>query len=127
VGQQQLLLSILGLLIVAIAIAAGIAAMSTNNVLSNRDSIISDINLISSEAYAYRSKPSAVGGGSGSYLGYRISSALRSTGNATYTVTAAANSVIIVANSREYTGNSITAVVDAQGRPGAWTFKGVFE
>lgn len=126
-GQQQLLLTILGLLIVAIAIAAGIAAMSSNNVLSNRDAIIGDINLISSEAFSYRSKPSRMGGGDGSYIGYRISSALRVTDNASYTVTASANSITIVAVSTQYSGNSITALVDAEGKPGGWTFAGVFQ
>ena len=43
-GQQQLLLIILGVIIVGIAIAVGISMFSSGSVQANRDGIVNDLN-----------------------------------------------------------------------------------
>ena len=49
-GQQQLLLIILGVIIVGIAIAVGIAMFSSGSVQANKDAIINDMNNLAANA-----------------------------------------------------------------------------
>jgi len=49
-GQQQLLLILLGIVIVGAAIAVGILIYSSQSVESNRDALVGDINNVSSAA-----------------------------------------------------------------------------
>ncbi|MCX5729611.1 MAG: hypothetical protein NTZ28_12390, partial [Nitrospirae bacterium] len=60
-GQQQLLLIILGVIIVGIAIAVGLSLFSAQSVQSNRDAIINDLNNLAAQAYQYRIRPTSMG------------------------------------------------------------------
>ena len=71
-GQQQLLLIILGVIIVGIAVAIGISLFQTNKEESDKDQCVQDINSILQNAYQFRIKPSSLGGGNNSYTGYAI-------------------------------------------------------
>jgi type II secretory pathway pseudopilin PulG len=62
-GQQQLLLLVLGIVIVGIAVVAGIQAFSEGKSKSERDAAASDAMRIVSDAQAWRLKPDAFGGG----------------------------------------------------------------
>ena len=126
-GQQQLLLIILGVIIVGIAIAVGLSLFSAQSIQANKDAIINDLNNIAAHAYQYRIRPSSMGGGQGSYSGYTIPSKMASNENAAYAATPAANSVTIVATSNANTTNTVTAVVDSDGRLGSWTYAGDFQ
>ncbi len=126
-GQQQLLLIILGVIIVGIAIAVGLSLFSAQSIQANKDAIINDLNNIAAHAYQYRIRPSSMGGGQGSYSGYTIPSKMASNENAGYAATPAANSVTIVATSNANTTNTVTAVVDSDGRLGSWTYAGDFQ
>ena len=64
-GQQQLLLIILGVIIVGIAIAVGISMFSSSSVQSNKDAIINDLNNLAANAFQFRIRPITMGGGSG--------------------------------------------------------------
>ncbi len=68
-GQQQLLLIILGVIIVGIAIAVGLSLFSAQSVQSNRDAIINDMNNLAAQAYQYRIRPTSMAGGAGSVRG----------------------------------------------------------
>jgi hypothetical protein len=68
-----------------------------------------------------------MGGGQGSYSGYGIPSKMASNENAAYVATPAANTVTIVATSNANTTNTVTAVVDSDGRLGSWTYAGDFQ
>ena len=61
-GQQQLLLLVLGIVIVGIAILVGINAYSENSVKSNWDSLLQDALRIASDAQAWKAKPELFGG-----------------------------------------------------------------
>jgi len=61
-GQQQLLLLVLGIVIVGIAIVVGINAYAENSVKSNYDAILQDALRIASDAQAWKSKPELFGG-----------------------------------------------------------------
>ena len=64
-GQQQLLLIILGVIIVGIAIAVGLSMFTAQSINANRDAIISDITNMAANAYQYRIRPVSMGGGGG--------------------------------------------------------------
>ena len=128
-GQQQLLLIILGVIIVGIAIAVGISMFSSSSVQSNKDAIINDMNNLAANAYQFRIRPTTMGGGGGSYSGgsgYAIPTKLQSNDNGTYTQTNAAQSVTFVGTSGQGYG-TVTAVCDSTGRLGNFTYSGQFQ
>jgi hypothetical protein len=49
-GQQQIMLVVLGVIIVGIGIAVGIAEFGSESVSSNKDAIINDLNNLSMNA-----------------------------------------------------------------------------
>jgi len=62
-GQQQLLLLVLGIVIVGIAVVAGIQAFSEGKAKAEQDAAISDAMRIISDVQAWKLKPTAFGGG----------------------------------------------------------------
>jgi len=68
-GQQQLLLIILGVIVVGIAVAVGITMFSDNAVSANKDAVTNDLVNLASRAQQYYRRPTALGGGQGSFVG----------------------------------------------------------
>lgn len=68
-GQQQLLLIILGVIVVGIAVAVGITMFQDNAVSANRDAVTNDLVNLSSRAQQYYRRPTALGGGGNSFVG----------------------------------------------------------
>ena len=62
-GQQQLLLLVLGIVIVGIAVVAGIQAFSEGKAKAQQDAAVTDAMRIISDAQAWKLKPQAFGGG----------------------------------------------------------------
>ncbi len=62
-GQQQLLLLVLGIVIVGIAVVAGITAFSEGKDKADRDAASSDAMRLISDLQAWKLKPAAFGGG----------------------------------------------------------------
>jgi len=85
-GQQQILLLILGVIIVGIAIILGIGNFHSKAVQANRDAVIIDLNYLASDAQAYYKKTLTYGGGEQSFMGYDIPSPLKNNDNGTYSV-----------------------------------------
>lgn len=112
-GQQQLLLIVIGVIIVGIAIVVGIQLASTSAQSSNRDAVIADLNNIGAYAQQYYRKPTTMGGGGNSFTGWTIPPSLTKTGNGTYTATVGATVVTIVGTGNEI-GNDGTNKVRAQ-------------
>lgn len=63
-GQQQLLLLVLGIVIVGIAAVAGIEAFSEGKDKAEREAAVSDAMRLISDIQAWNLKPAAFGGGS---------------------------------------------------------------
>ncbi len=61
-GQQQLLLLVLGIVIVGLAVVVGISAFSENRIKSNADALVTDGLCITSDAQAWKLKPGQFGG-----------------------------------------------------------------
>ncbi len=68
-GQQQLLLLVLGIVIVGLAVVVGIQAFGENQKKSNADALVNDVVRIASDAQAWNLKPAAFGGGAGAFSG----------------------------------------------------------
>ena len=68
-GQQQLLLIILGVVVVGIAVAIGIVMFQDNAIAQNRDAVASDLMHLASKARHYYQRPASMGGGAHSFNG----------------------------------------------------------
>ncbi|MGC8653759.1 MAG: hypothetical protein ACP5US_07200, partial [Candidatus Kryptoniota bacterium] len=92
-GQQQLLLIVLGVIIVGIAIAVGISMFKSNAQSSNRDQVINDLNNLAAKAQQYYRKPTAMGGGEQDFNGFKLAPVDTENGNGHYGVTTTVPSV----------------------------------
>jgi hypothetical protein len=127
-GQQQMLLVILGIIIVGFAIAIGIALFSGQSVASNRDAMIGDLNHLSAIAYQFRISIRQLGGGEGDYSTFTIPSQMVHNNNGTYSVQdAQVNSLTFKATSADNPLNTIVVTIDASGKPGTYLFGGDFQ
>lgn len=117
-GQQQLLLIILGMIIVAIAVAVGISQFSAHSAQANKDGVIAGLVNVSANAYQYRMKPANLGGGGNSYVGYAIPSKMLSDDNADYALSGgpSATQLIFVGTSKQNGAWTVTCTVDSMGR-----------
>ncbi len=99
-GQQQLLLIILGVIIVGIAVAVGITMFQDNAVDQNRSAVISDLTMLAAKAQQYYAKPTTLGGGGNSFTGCSIaliaSTAFANNPNGTYTISTAGTDAHII-------------------------------
>ncbi|MBM4175506.1 MAG: hypothetical protein FJ213_04945 [Ignavibacteria bacterium] len=111
-GQQQLLLIVLGVIIVGIAIVVGINIATTSAQSANRDGLISDLNTLANFAHQYYRTPTGMGGGGNTFTGWTIPVNIDTTGNGTFTATVAAQTVTIIGTGNE-TGNDGSAKVKA--------------
>jgi hypothetical protein len=101
-GQQQLLLVVLGVIVVAIAVVVGFNMFNSNAISSNRDSIVSDLNNLGTMAQEYWRRPSAMGGGDRSFTGWTIPAHTDTTPNGTYAATVTAQTITIVGTGNEF-------------------------
>ncbi len=80
-GQQQLLLIVLGVIIVGIAIAVGISMFRTNAVSANRDAVINDVQNLAATAQQFWRKPLSMAGGGQSFGNFYITNINDTDGN----------------------------------------------
>lgn len=66
-GQQQLLLIVLGVIIVGIAVVVGINVFTASSLQANNNAVIADLQTIGSMAQQWYRKPTAMGGGGNSF------------------------------------------------------------
>jgi hypothetical protein len=68
-GQQQLLLIMLGVIIIGVAVIIGIGMFQDNALDHNRSLVIADLKTLASKAQHYFSRPMIMGGGGNSFVG----------------------------------------------------------
>src|SRR3989304_2770209 len=68
-GQQQLLLIILGVIVVGIAVVIGITMFQDNAISANRDAVTNDLVSLGARAQQYYRRPLPMGGGGVSFEG----------------------------------------------------------
>lgn len=74
-GQQQLLLIVLGVIIVGIAVVVGINVFSSSAMDASRDQVIAQLTNLSAKAQQHFRKPTAMGGGDNSFDLFQLSNA----------------------------------------------------
>ena len=72
-GQTQLFLVVLGMMLIGIAIYVGVSMFSANTVEDSRNAIIVDLQNFAARANAYYWKPTNQGGGGKSFAGITMS------------------------------------------------------
>jgi len=106
-GQQQLLLIVLGVIIVGIAVVVGMNVFSANSVQANRDALVADMMTIGNMAFQFYKKPAMLGGGGNKFTGFEIPKQLRGGSNGSKTKAVNANGEVVIAvqaNKVELTG-----------------------
>jgi hypothetical protein len=105
-GQQQLLLIVLGIIIVGLALFVGITLFRANAIEAKRNNLTNELVNLASLAQQYYLKPVALGGGNQSFTGWKIPNELVITGNGHFTATVSAVSVELIGTGNEVvTGN----------------------
>jgi hypothetical protein len=124
-GQQQLIMIILGVIIVGIAIAVGISLFFGTSVTSNRDAIVNDMLNIGQYAYRYKLRPEPLGGGGRSYIGLFLPADLADNDNAKYTYETTPSVVTLTATSKFGYG-TVVVLLDSTGNTSNFTYTGNF-
>ena len=100
-GQQQLLLIVLGVIIVGIAVVVGINLFNANAEEAAKDGVVSDATNLGAMAQQHYKKPAAMGGGANAFdasnggVMWAIPTQLVNTANGSYTANVAPQSVTI--------------------------------
>ncbi|MCZ6703761.1 MAG: hypothetical protein O6940_12070 [Ignavibacteria bacterium] len=95
-GTQQLLLIIIGMIVLAAAIAVGNLLFNAHSESSTKDTIVSECMNLGSLAQQYFFKSTEMGGGDRSFVGWNISKHIDSTLSATYSIISANNEKLIL-------------------------------
>lgn len=111
-GQQQLLLIVLGVIIVGIAIVMGINLFKANAVEAKRNNVTNELVNLAAMAQQFYQKPIALGGGSRTFTGWQIPAELSSTANGSYKIESIdAQQIILIGTGNEVvTGNDSVQV-----------------
>lgn len=106
-GQQQLLLIVLGLVVIGIAVVVGISLFRAHAISSKRDILINETVDMAAQAISYYKRTREFGGGGKSFIGWQIPSQVQNTINGSYVINAInKDEVVIIATGTEVvTGN----------------------
>lgn len=115
-GQQQLLLIILGVIVVGIAVAVGITMFQDNAVSANRDAVVNDLVNLAARAQQFYRRPTSLGGGQNSFLGLNtngisklvnvpVGSSSWGNANGTYNIQSAVDSMVVIIGTGNEIGN----------------------
>jgi hypothetical protein len=106
-GQQQILLIILGLVVIGIAIALGMSLFRAHAISSKRDILTNETIDMAAQAISYYKRAREFGGGGKSFIGWQIPSQVQNTINGSYIIAEVYNDhVVLIATGTEVvTGN----------------------
>jgi Tfp pilus assembly protein PilE len=90
-GQQQLLLIVLGIIIVGIAIAVGVNMFQSSAVDTNRQSMISDLANLAAKAQRYYRTPTELGGGAQNFQNFALGRLDTANANGSYRLSTSPN------------------------------------
>ena len=118
-GQQQLLLIVLGVILVGVAVVLGIQYFGVGAEEGAKDELVSHAMTIGANAQQYYKKPVGMGGGGNKFTGFEIPAGLDSSSNGTYTILAGGTdqSIVIQGSPVEPLGYgwTVEATVDSAG------------
>ena len=105
-GQQQLLMIVLAIIIVGIAIAVSIELFRSNAIESKRDILVNECSNLASIAISYYKKPREMGGGGKTFTGWQVPNSMVQTVNGSYLAEVTAQQITITGTGTEVvTGN----------------------
>jgi len=107
-GQQQLLLILLGLIIIALAIFLGISYFRTNAIELKRNNVIEEGVILANMAQQYYRRPLEMGGGGKTFTGWTVPVPLVVTPSGHFIASVAETQVIITG-----TGNEVVTGTDS--------------
>jgi len=117
-GQQQLLMIVLAIIIVGIAIAISIQLFRSNAIESKRDLLIEETTSLATMAIQYYKKPQTMGGGGRSFMGWEIPSQMVQTFNGNFMrAVVNASEVIITGTGSEAVTDTDSIKVETTVRP----------
>ena len=111
-GQQQLLLIVLGVIIVGVAVVVGIQMFTDSAESANIDQVSTELLQYAVAAQQYYAKPTGMGGGGKTFTAYSLAS--DSTENASYVAVVAAQTVTITGTcltAEKPSGDPVTVVI----------------
>lgn len=100
-GQQQLLLIVLGVIVVGVAVFIGIHLFKSNAIEQKRDLLINEGITVANNAREYFHKPRILGGGSLSFNGWEIPNKMITSGNGSYAAQIFEDQVEIIGTGNE--------------------------
>ena len=114
-GQQQLLLIVLGVIIVGIAVVVGINLFNANAEESAIDTTVSEATNIAAMGLQYYNKPEALGGGGNDFTGFDliVPVSLTTTTYCEHAVTTAAQLLTINSTHSDYDFTVLVTVTNA--------------
>ncbi|MBN2008338.1 hypothetical protein JW960_03210 [candidate division KSB1 bacterium] len=89
-GQQQLLLIVLGVIIVGVAVAVGVTQFKSSAVDSNRQAVIGDLINLAAKAQRYYRTPTSLAGGGQNFQNFYLSATDTGNANGSYSITTTA-------------------------------------
>jgi hypothetical protein len=95
-GQQQILLIVLGLVVIAIAVAVGMSLFRAHAIDSKRDILINETVNMASQAIGYYKRTREFGGGGKSFAGWQIPPQLQNTVNGSYVISEIDNDKVVI-------------------------------
>ncbi len=116
-GQQQLLLIVLGIIIVGIAIFVGIDLFRSHAIESKRAIITNELVNLAALAQQYYLKPTSLGGGGRKFTGWAVPPELASTSAGHYTAQTNQDSVVVVGVGNEVVQNNDSLKIQINIKP----------
>lgn len=123
-GQQQLILLVLGIVIVGLAVTVGIQAFSENSKKANMDALVDDAIDLATTAQTWMLKPSIYGGGNNScrttcdwssvtfsHLGYAETGGTYTNVNGSFAVNGSGGTQLVITGTSAAHGNQVTITV----------------
>jgi hypothetical protein len=127
-GQSQVLVIAVSVLIIGIAILAAVGYFRSHDVAANKHAMINDVNQIAHLSVRYYARPVSLQGGGHSFIGFDVPSNSRSNLNGVYSARVISPTDLeITGVSARDSNNTITAQIDTDGKASTWTFTGDFQ
>lgn len=119
-GQQQLLLVVLSIVLVGIAVVVGINLFTANSIEQKRTEITSEGVQLASAAQMYYRKTVTYGGGGRTFTGWTVPRQYQPTAAGTFSATVTAQEVIITCIGNEVVTAGVPIEVKVTVHPNEW-------
>ena len=119
-GQQQILLIVLALIVVGIAIAISIQLFRQGAIDSKRDLVMNESANLASIAIGYFKRPIPFGGGGRSFVGWTIPGSMQTTTAGSYSAEIFSDSIVITGTGTEVVTGTDSIEVKTTVLPNAY-------